>query len=172
MSETDFYAAGRYLQNQMARLGPENLGRQSGCEHWDEQQLVNHVAQVATAIGDTAGGQRFSVSEHAETIASTPAEASAAVQRALELLDSGPLRAMSSIEFTAHAWDIGIGLDPDHRIPGELAESILVLARKMLTDDSRGSHFAPRQQARHGANASEQLIAFLGRLPKTTAANP
>lgn len=171
MSRANFVAAGRYLQNQMALLSPANLGRQSGCASWDEQHLVNHVAQVATAIGNTAGGQRFSVPAQAETIASTPAQASAAVQRALDLLDSGPMLAMSSIEFTAHAWDIAIGLDPNHRIPGDLAGPILALARKMLTDESRGSHFAPRQQARHGADASDELIAFLGRAPQTTAAN-
>lgn len=172
MSHADFVAAGRYLQNQMALLGPANFGRPRGRASRDEQHLVNHVAQAAAAIGNTADGQRLSVPAQAESIASTPAAASAAVQRALDLLDGGPMLAMSSIEFTAHAWDIGIGLDADHRIPGELAEPILDLARKMLTDESRGSQFAPRQQTRHGSDASDELIAFLRRALKMTAANP
>ncbi|WP_313810708.1 maleylpyruvate isomerase family mycothiol-dependent enzyme [Glutamicibacter sp.] len=171
MSRASFTAAGHYLQEQMALLSTANLHRQSGCANWDEQHLINHVAQVANAVCETAGGAPFAVPKQAETIASTPKEAASSVEHALDLLESGPMLNMASIEFTAHGWDLGIGMDPQHRIPEELAEKVLELARGMLTDELRGSHFAPRRQVPESTNASDRLVAFLGRVPPGQANN-
>ena len=58
-------------------------------------------------------------------------------------LASDLLVATAALEITVHGWDVGQALGAGPRIPEELAERLLPVARQVVDDADRGVRFSP-----------------------------
>ncbi|MBV9090809.1 MAG: TIGR03086 family protein [Mycobacteriaceae bacterium] len=166
------------LQEVLGGIETADLTRQTPCSEFDVAKLTDHLMESITAIGGAAGAVFGPRDPDAPPLAQISAAADAALdawrRRGLDgTVSIGANEAPAivaagilSIEFLVHAWDYAIATGQHITVPEPVADYVLGLARRIITPPGRTAvGFADPVDARAGADAFEQLIAFTGRTP-------
>ncbi|WP_134740517.1 TIGR03086 family metal-binding protein [Nocardioides sp. 503] len=161
-----------HVRRVLDRVGPEDLGRATPCAGWDVGRVVLHLADSADAVTRLLETGELTFTEASRREVDDPVgvarERLAAMDSALAA--ANPERAAGAllptlVELTVHGWDVGVALDPAHRLPDTLAAHVLSLVEPVLVGEARGDRFAAPLAVPHDAPASDRLVAFLGRTP-------
>jgi uncharacterized protein (TIGR03086 family) len=167
----------------LAKVQPADLDAPTPCASWDVRALINHfigtarwwAGALAGRLEDTdadyAAGDFVAAYEQSAAIALAAFGAEGALEQMVRLpfgeFPGAAVRGMAALDQFAHGWDLAralgypAGLDPD------LAAQLLAQARLTIGDAFRGpdgaAPFGPVVPAPAGADAADQLAAFLGR---------
>ena len=139
------------------------------CSEWQLGQLVRHVADSASVLGEivagvppsptaTTGGTRaeLSLNRLRRAVASAPAH-DPAVDLAL---------LTGAFELTVHAWDIDTSVGVTRHLPANHVGPLVRLAPIVLGDVDRAGLFGPSlPPPSSDANNTERLLALFGRRP-------
>jgi uncharacterized protein (TIGR03086 family) len=165
-----------YTRVILAGVPGADLDRRTPCRDWNLGQLLAHMDDGLDAFTEAAGGavavpargwsplrvERLQEKACALLGAwSGPAPAGVDVGGAE--LGSDLLVATAALEITVHGWDVGQALGSAPRIPNELAEQLLPVARQVVDDADRGVRFSPPHTLLALVPADQRLLAFLGR---------
>ena len=75
---------------------------------------------------------------------------------------------MNLVDTLTHGWDIAIATGQNSELPPDAAAAALTSARVIVTEQFRAfAGFAPAAQTDEGASPTDQLIAFVGRKPRS-----
>jgi uncharacterized protein (TIGR03086 family) len=72
---------------------------------------------------------------------------------------------VAAAEIAVHGWDVAVACGTARSIPDPLALGLLVLLQMVIEDAARHPLFGPPIPVSPLASPSDQLVAFLGRLP-------
>lgn len=165
----------------VAAIPADALDAPTPCGSWTLRELLDHTLDTVGVFADAIAGpadapvappmgqSSWSVA-FAELVARvhrgwTDPEA---MDRTYELRFGampGPVMASANLlEVVVHGWDTAQATGEAVDIPDGLALPILAFARAAITDDGRGDAFGPDLAV--GDTPGEQLVAFLGRMPR------
>ena len=70
------------------------------------------------------------------------------------------------VDTATHTWDLAKATDQPAKLPDDVAVAALDAGRMIITSpEMRGGRFGPEVPAPDGADATDRLVAFLGRTP-------
>jgi len=168
---------------------PELLSRPTPCQEWDLRMLLRHACESLAAFSEGIVAGRVGLDPAAEDggLAADPARAFR--DRAGQLLDAWtspghqrqvieiagcPLPASvtasvmagaAALEVAVHGWDISRACGQRQPIPRALATGLLAIAPLLVPPADRHPLFAAAVSVPAAAGPSDQLAAFLGRVP-------
>ena len=169
-----------YALGQLSNVTPDALARATPCLEWDLAALLRHVddslaaLQEAMARGEVgpesgAGGAdpAVAVRERAGVLLGSLAGRQ---HHPLVCVGGYPLPAeivtsAGAVDIAVHGWDIARACGRPGPIPGELAGEILAVSRLLVTEADRPGRFGSPVPLPPRANASDRLVAYLGRDP-------
>jgi uncharacterized protein (TIGR03086 family) len=76
-----------------------------------------------------------------------------------------------AIEIAVHGWDISVACGARRPVPPGLAAVLLPIVRLLITPGARPGLFADPVRLPGPASPGDQLVAFLGRQPRPSAAS-
>lgn len=165
----------------IAHVGPDDAGAPTTCDGWALRDLLEHtldtVGVFADAIDGPAeeplavdAGERSWSGEFADLARrirrgwADPAAMDRTYEPRFGTMPGPVMAGANALEVVVHGWDIAQATGEAVVIPDELAIPILSFARAAITDEGRGDAFGPDLQV--GVTPGEQLVAFLGRVPR------
>jgi uncharacterized protein (TIGR03086 family) len=169
---------------------PQLLARPTPCRGWNLEMLLYHVSDsietlneaIVTGhieLGSAEGGGApeadavSSVSCRAARLLGVCSAAGADDRRVAigeRELTQSKVAAAGAIEVTIHGWDIWAACGIYRQIPPILAAVLLPIAPLLIPLGTRPGLFADPVQLPGTADPAEQLVAYLGRQPRWTAA--
>jgi uncharacterized protein (TIGR03086 family) len=173
-----------------ARATPQLLPRPTPCAGWDLETLLDHVSDsmevlhetIATGIAGAGDAPRTCPGPAPDPVAhlrgragrllgacvaaGPPARRVAIGDRSLT---AGMVAVTGAIEITVHGWDISVACCTWQPIPPGLAAVLAPIAPLLVTPGSRPGLFAEPVRLPGPACPGDQLVAFLGRQPRTPA---
>ena len=170
----------QHAQQIIAGVRPEQYDDRTPCSEWTVRDLLNHqigvVAGLAAAAAGTPRGTFMLEPNPAAQFAEASASALAAwrtpgvMDRTVEIpAGSMPGRVVATINLVdtaAHTWDLAVATGQPAKLPDDVAAMALEASRQILSSpELRGGRFGPEVPAREGADATDQLVSFLGRTP-------
>lgn len=164
---------------QLARTS--DLSLPTPCSAWNLGQLLAHMEDSLTALGEAAELGRVRVSEPVAEV--DPGRIiDRIVQRAcatraawLQRLTSAPvsvgdlplgrdtLAMVGALEIAVHGWDVAQAVGSGRQIPEDLAARLYDVALLVVTPEERGTRFAEPVPVPDDAPMSTRLLAHLGR---------
>ena len=170
----------QHAEQIIAGVRPDQYDDKTPCSEWTVRDLLNHQIGVVAGIGAAAAGtprETFTLSaDPARQFADATAGALAA-WRAAGVMErtlasaAGPMpaRVLASINLVdtaTHTWDLAKATDQPSKLPDDVAAAALEASRTIITSpEMRGGRFGPEIPAPDGADATDRLVAFLGRTP-------
>ncbi len=89
-----------------------------------------------------------------------------------QIVDGGPgpmpgrvLAGINLLDTATHSWDLAMATGQPTELPDDVAEAALEAAHMIVSDELRAGRFGPEVTAPKSADATTQLVAFLGRTP-------
>jgi uncharacterized protein (TIGR03086 family) len=163
--------AADYARDVMSDLTTDDFQLPTPCRDWDAARVVLHLADVADGLVGLVETGHLALpepprTEHPDPVSVAHAsmdKLAATLSTTSEVERAEAAARAGAIEFTMHGWDIGVARNRDHATPADLANDVLELASALLTDDARGSNFAPTVSVHASAAPSDRLAGFLGR---------
>ena len=172
------------------QVTPQLLARPTPCRGWNLEILLYHVGDSIEALSEAMATGSIELGsaqdrDRPEADAVSVLRSSAAsllgvcstagtgVQRVAigeRELTHGKVAAVGAIELTIHGWDIWAACGGCRPIPPVLASVLLPIAPLLVTPGTRPGLFADPIQLPGAAPPADQLVAFLGRQPRWTAA--
>jgi len=174
------------------QAGKADIDSPTPCRSWNLRTLTNHLVHDLTNFTTSASGGKPDYQAAIPEVHGDPAAAFR--QGADELLNawrgSGDLTrtvrlplgdvpasflvSHQTTELAVHAWDIATATGQTVDWDQDVAASSLAWARTALKpefrgDETSGHAFGPEVQPAPDASAQEQLVAFFGRHPNSTA---
>jgi uncharacterized protein (TIGR03086 family) len=171
-----------YALDAVDAVTPELLTRPTPCRRWDLHMLLSHTGESLAAFQEGVVGGRLSLypAQQIEPVAdpagilrsrlttlrdSWPAVAGRPIVVADRQLPDAVLADVAALEIAVHGWDVAQACGADRPIPDDLATELLSLVVLVVPDHNRGPLFAAPIDVAATADASDRLIAFLGRSP-------
>ena len=170
----------QHAQQVIAGVRPDQYDDNTPCTEWTVRDLLNHQIGVVAGLGAAAAGTprgEFTLSadpggQFAEAAAATLAawRTPGVMERTLESA-AGPmpghvLASINLVDTATHTWDLAKATDQPAKLPDDVAAAALEASRMIITaPDMRGSRFGPEIPAPDDADATDLLVAFLGRTP-------
>ena len=169
----------QHTQHVMDNVRPDQLDNETPCPEWTVRDLLEHQIGVVAGLGAAAGGQP----RPSFTLSSDPAaqfaEVSAATLKAWsapgvldQTINAGPgpmparvLAGINLLDTATHTWDLATATGQPAALPPALAEAVMEQCQQIVTPQLREGRFGPAVPAPEGADATERLVAFLGRTP-------
>jgi uncharacterized protein (TIGR03086 family) len=165
-----------YTREQLASVGPGDLGRSTPCRAWTLGELLAHMEDSLDAFTEAASGsvalrptepapprpERLRRKACALQAAWTH-RAQGTVDVAGASLPDDLLVAAATLEIAVHGWDVGRALGFGTPLPEPLARPLLPLARRLVRPEDRVTRFGPPVAVSADATASRRLLAHLGR---------
>lgn len=172
-----------YALGVLSRVTPGDLSRPTPCAEWDLRALLAHLGDSLAALNEAADTGHIALAPHAAYSIADPVTGVRDRARRLlgawagvrerELVTVGDLPLATAIvtctgalELAVHGWDIGHACGLRMPIPDALAEELLEIGPMFVSAADRPARFAVPAPAPAGAEAGEQLLAFLGREPR------
>ncbi|WP_193607681.1 maleylpyruvate isomerase family mycothiol-dependent enzyme [Nocardioides lijunqiniae] len=161
-----------HVRRVLDAVDPEDLAMATPCSGWEVGRVLAHLADSADVVTRLLETGELTYTESARGEVSDPVglarQRLAAMDAALSV--AAPDRAAAArlpalVELTVHGWDVGVALDPAHRVPESLAAHVLSHVETVLVGEARGDRFAAPLAVPDDAPASDRLVAFLGRTP-------
>jgi uncharacterized protein (TIGR03086 family) len=170
-----------YTLGSLRVVTTELLARPTPCQGWDLRALLAHLDDSLLALHEAAdrgqvplevpvagNGDRVpALRERASRLvgAWTDAEGGRGVSVGGMSLTASILTSVGAVEVAVHGWDVARACGEDRPIPGPLAFELLELTPFFLTGADRPGRFGPPVAVSPLAEASDRLLAFLGRQP-------
>jgi uncharacterized protein (TIGR03086 family) len=175
-----------YALRAVVAVTPELLSRPTPCREWDLRMLLRHASESLAAIAEGIETGRVGLDPAAEggDLAADPARAfrdragwlldawtSPGHQRQVIEIAGCPLAASviagaAALEVAVHGWDISRACGQRQPIPRALATGLLAIAPLLVPRAGRHPLFAAPVTVPATAGPSDQLAAFLGRVPR------
>jgi len=170
----------------LARVEPAALGRPTPCSEWTLRDLLQHMAGRAVLSERAARGIAVTTfpetsadllgGRPAETLTDLLAESAAAWQRAdadpsapcttpIGVMPGSGLVTFQAQDVFVHTWDLGQAIGHHPGFDPQLTATMLALHKQTITEDFRGTLFAPAIPVANDATDLDKLVAFLGRRP-------
>jgi uncharacterized protein (TIGR03086 family) len=175
-----------YALGTVQAVDPDALPAPTPCGNWDLSALLHHVNESldllhdcidTAAVGATAGAQPTT-----DPLAVFRARATHLIgafsgrrpTRQVVLAGGYPLAigavvTTGALEIAVHGWDISRATHEARPIPSELASDLLWVCPLFTLDARHHRLFAPPVPVPPTGSVSDQLVAFLGRDPATSA---
>lgn len=171
MSTALFRRAVYYAETVTSDLTGDDMRLPTPCGNWDVGRVILHLADVADGLVGLVETGHLALPEPARvddpdpvaTLRASMNELDVALSTTNEAERAEAAARAGAIEFTMHGWDIGVARDRDHATRNDLANDVVKLATELLSDDTRGSNFAPPVNVPADAPPSDRLAGFLGR---------
>ncbi len=183
-------AAVRYALAGAALGTPQLLPRSTPCPGWDLETLLDHLSDSMRALTGAITGDGASAASGpgypgpgADPVARLRGQAAALLGA---LAAAGPagrrvavwdrelttsmVAVTGALEITAHGWDIWVACNARRPVPPGLAAVLLPIAPLLITSGTRPGLFADPIRLARPACPGDQLVAFLGRQPRSQAA--
>ncbi|PUA82854.1 TIGR03086 family metal-binding protein [Nocardioides currus] len=155
----------------LATVHAEDLDKPTPCGEWSVRDLASHLASGPGRFLQMARGEEVDFAAPA----AIPDGAWATTFRAGaddlihhwhgQPADQAAGAGFQVAEMAVHTWDLARALGRDVELDDEVAEAGLAAMQQGLTDDNRGSVFAPAVSVAEDAGAYDRLAAFAGRDP-------
>jgi uncharacterized protein (TIGR03086 family) len=170
----------QHAQQIIAGVRPEQYDDKTPCTEWTVRDLLNHEIGVVAGLGAAATGTPRDTFTLGADPAGQFAEAAAAALAAWRTpgvmdrtLDAGAgpmpghvLASINLVDTATHTWDLAKATDQPAKLPDDVAVAALDAGRMIITSpEMRGGRFGPEVLAPDGADATDRLVAFLGRTP-------
>jgi uncharacterized protein (TIGR03086 family) len=171
-----------YTQGSLVLVSPSVLGNATPCDGWSLRDLLEHMADSLIALSDAAEIGRIDLEPSERTGEFAVDVVNLVRRRACHLLGAwanadGPreiaigdctlassvLTGAGALEVAVHGWDVAQACGRDRPIPAALAEELLELAPRLVTDADRPERFAAPVRVSPLARPSDQLTTYLGR---------
>jgi len=171
----------------IAGIRPDQLQLRTPCSRFDVRELLNHLLGATWVFAKVGAGEPAARPDAStDLIGDDPAGAYEAARSAtanafaqpgaLERMWSMPFgdvpgaiaQSIHCVELTSHAWDLAKATGQLDRLDPELGETVLVLARAIVTPQIRndqGDPFAAEVPVDSSAPVYDRLAGFLGRQP-------
>jgi uncharacterized protein (TIGR03086 family) len=166
----------------VAGVDPDRLDGPTPCRDWDGRSLLVHTFGVVANIGRGVRGEELEDPGAYALGADLPsqfrgeADLTLAAWRAHGLdgivgIGAGPMPAavalsVNLVDTSAHSWDIARATDQDGTFPDALAETLVVVAAGLVSDEIRqAAGFDPPVPVPADAGPTDRFVAFLGRQP-------
>ncbi|NUR29638.1 MAG: TIGR03086 family protein [Catenulispora sp.] len=181
------------LRTVVESLTEADLYRPTPCSDWTVTQVLRHAAGDQIAYGAFIDGRPGPDENPFAPSATAPQDPKAFVEQALDrsaaawatidpateevsvpvppnkLSALGGSRACA-MDAAVHAWDIAMAVGRPSPLTPELAAELLEIAREIVEPLRQYGAFAAVVPAREGDDAEAELLRYLGRDPKWTAA--
>jgi uncharacterized protein (TIGR03086 family) len=169
----------QHARTVVADVRPEQYDEPTPCEAWTVRDLLAHMIGVVAGIGAAAAGTPptapFELSPDPAAQLERAAAASLEAWRAPGVLDrivdagAGPmpgrvLAGINLLDTATHTWDLAVatGRKPV-ALPEDVATAALDVSLQTITPELRPGRFDPEITPGPDADATERLVAFLGR---------
>jgi uncharacterized protein (TIGR03086 family) len=169
---------------------PAQLSRPTPCTSWDLQALLDHltdsIGELTDLIGNAGAGAPAAPPgpwPEGDPVAGLRGQAArlraacATAGAAARLVAIGDREITASIvavtgaiEITVHGWDIFSACGTYRPVPPGLASALLPAAALLVIPNTRPGLFADPVRLPGSACPGDQLVAFLGRQPRSPAA--
>jgi uncharacterized protein (TIGR03086 family) len=171
-------------------ITPQLLARPTPCRGWDLEMLLRHVSDSLEALNEAIVTGHVDLGHEqshgwpeadalsvlrgrAATLLKTCSAAGADDRRVTigdHELARSKVAVAGAIEIAIHGWDIQAACGARRPVPPLLACLLLPVAALLVTPGARQGLFADPVQLPAPACPGDQLVAFLGRQPRWTAA--
>lgn len=184
-----------WTAEQIAAIDAGDFTALTPCPPWDLRRLLDHLLEMLMVIAHAAEGRPFEpgrrdnralaaavpTSEEApaaafETMTARLAAAwrrPGALEQSCQLsfgaVPASVLAGIQLLEVVVHGWDIAYTIGRPARIPDDLANAVYAFAQGPVVTAKRGIAFADPLDVAHPRSASDQLLAYLGRVPHISA---
>jgi uncharacterized protein (TIGR03086 family) len=173
-----------------SQVTPQLLACPTPCGGWDLEMLLHHVSDSIETLNEAMVTERIDLTfphDHGRSQADVVSVLRGQAGRLLGFctaageddrrvaigereLTQSKVAVVGAIEVTVHGWDIWAACGTFRPIPPLLAALLLPIAPLLMTPRARLGLFADPVQLPGPACPSDQLVAFLGRQPRWTAA--
>ena len=169
---------------------PAQLSRPTPCTSWNLQTLLDHlsdsIGELTDLIGNAGaaapaappgpwpeGGPVARLRGQAARLRAARATAGTAARLVAigdREITASMVAVTGAIEITVHGWDIFSACGTYRPVPPGLASALLPAAALLVTPRTRPGLFAGPVRLARSACPGDQLVAFLGRQPRSPAA--
>lgn len=172
-----------YCSATLQRVTVEDLERSTPCARWTLGELLRHLDDSLSALGEAAQGGAVALARAPRQVADLEL-ADRIRDRALSLLghwlvpldhhaDLGRhelslevLAAVGALEITVHGWDVAEALGSPRPVPAALARDLWPVALEHIATADRPGRFGPVRPVRTDVGPAELLLAQVGRTPR------
>lgn len=166
-----------YTRVALASVSDERLDDPTPCTGWDLGHLLQHMEDSLDAFGEGAAGRVTlagrpgpvpaevrvrSLQQKACALLGAWSRPPARVQVGQYAVDTALVAEVAALEITVHGWDVARSVGLAHPLPEALAQRLLPVAERLVTDADRGRRFAPARRTSSASDAA-RLLGFLGR---------
>ena len=182
-------AAVSYALAGAAIATPAQLSRPTPCTSWDLQTLLDHLSDSISELTDLIGNAGTAASAappglwprgdpaarlrgqsaRLRAACATPRAATDLVAIGDREITASMVAVTGAIEITVHGWDIFSACGAYRPVPPGLASALLPAAALLVTSRTRPGLFAGPVRLPGLASPGDQLVAFLGRQPRSPA---
>jgi uncharacterized protein (TIGR03086 family) len=170
----------QHAQQVIGNVRPDQLDNKTPCPEWTVRDLLAHQIGVVAGMGAAASGQPRPDFTLAPDPAAQFAEVSAATLQAWRApgaldrtVNGGPgpmpgrvLAGINVVDTATHTWDLATATGQPAALPEGIAEVAVEVSRQIMTPELRNGRFGQEVTPPAGADATTQLVAFLGRTPE------
>lgn len=156
----------------LATVHADDLDKPTPCGDWSVRDLAAHLAVGPARFLQMSRGEEVDWSSDARVPDGTWATTFRAGADDLihhwhgEPADEAAGAGWQTAEVAVHTWDLARALGRDSDLDDEVAEAGLAFLAGALTEDNRGSVFAPPISVPDDASPYDRLAAFAGRDPR------
>jgi len=168
---------------------PAQLSRPTPCTSWDLRTLLDHLSDSTSELTDLIGNASTAApaappgpwpkgdpvarlraqAARLRAARATPEAATRLVAIGDREITASMVAVTGAIEITVHGWDIFSACGTYRPVPPGLASALLPATALLVTPRTRPGLFAGPVRLPGPACPGDQLVAFLGRQPRTTA---
>ena len=170
----------QHAQQVIGNVRPDQLDKKTPCAEWTVRDLLEHQIGVVAGLGAAAAGEPRPEFTLSTDPAAQFAEVSAATMQAWrapgaldQTVNAGPgpmpgrvLAGINLLDTATHTWDLATATGQPAALPDDVAEAAVEECRVIVSPELRVGRFGPEVAAPAGADATTQLVAFLGRTPE------
>jgi uncharacterized protein (TIGR03086 family) len=161
-----------------------DLSRPTPCRAWDVRALLAHLEDSLIALEQASQAGHVDLEPIAGEPELGPDPVAAVRNRATRLLGAWTnaagygsisiggcpvltevVTSTGAIEIAVHGWDVARACGQHRPLPPPLAEDLLAVAMRVVTDADRPARFAAAVELPRLASPGDRLVAFLGRDP-------
>lgn len=174
-------AAMAWTRERLEHCRTTSLSAPTPCADWDLGQLLGHMEDSLTALGQAAAAGHVGLDPPADVV-SADVLVDRIVQCACRTREAWQHRVTSApvgvgdlalgrdtvawvgaLEIAVHGWDVAVAAGHPSPLPEDLAVRLHDVALAVVLPQERGRRFGPPVEVPASASASARLLAHLGR---------
>ena len=169
----------QHAEGVIAQVRVDQYDNRTPCDKWSVRELLEHTIGVVAGLGAAASstpGAAFELgtdpAAQFRDAAKTTLEAWRAPGVLDRVVDAGPgpmpgrvLAGINLLDTTTHTWDIASATGQPTKLPDDVAATALEVSHSIVTPQLRDGRFGPEVPVAADADATDRLVAFLGRHP-------